>query len=172
MDPVLMFFQSFGMTKAIAKQHGLALSPTHNHRSKPINGNFVTLGLLGHPCGYLGILEAIAGDHQCIWINILEVWVVGDTSPMITVAKAHQLKSDDPRTTKRYLNHLQNHCKNNFLLIRIQDIKKIKGLEDLTLAIKHKLDVLDDIQIQGMLWAECQCCKLHTWPYSWMPKIT
>jgi len=76
------------------------LPPTHNRGSKPIDGIFITPGLLGHPCGYLGGLEAIAGDHQCLWIDIPEAWVFGDTSPMGSPAKARQLKSDDPRTTQ------------------------------------------------------------------------
>jgi len=82
---------------------------------------------------------------------------------MITGAKAHQLKSNDPRTTKCYLNYLQKHCENNNLFTKIKDMaNKIKGPEDVTLAIQYKLDKLDDLCIQGMLQAECQCRKLHT----------
>jgi len=77
----------------------------HKHRPKPIDGIFVTPGLLGHPCGYVGGLDAIASDHQCFWLDISESWVFSDTSPLIMTTKAWCLKSDKPQTTMPYLKH-------------------------------------------------------------------
>jgi len=116
------FFQSIGMSKAIVDKHGLDLPLTHNRGSKPIDGIFVTPGLLGHPCWYLSGLETIASNHQCLWIDLPEAWVFGDTVPTGSPAKAWQLKSDDPWTTQRYLKHLQKHCKDHKLFTKIQKI--------------------------------------------------
>jgi len=50
----------------------------------------------------------------------------------------------------------KKHCKNNNLFQKIKDMaNKIKGLEDITLAMQYKLDKLDNLHIQCMLWAEC-----------------
>jgi len=45
------FFQSVGLSEAIAQWHGPTLPPTHNRGSKPIDAIFVMPGLLGHPVG-------------------------------------------------------------------------------------------------------------------------
>jgi len=64
------------------------------------------------------------------------------------------------------------HCKDHNLFNEIGNIaEKIQGPEDLTLANRHKLDVLDTIRVQHMLRAEQQCQILHTRPYSWTPAI-
>jgi len=91
---------------------------------------------------------------------------------MGSLAKASQLKSDDPHTTQWYLKHLQKHCKDHNLFTKIQNIaNKIQGPDELTPATQYKLNVLDSIRVQGMLWAERQCHKLHTHPYGWTPAI-
>jgi len=91
---------------------------------------------------------------------------------MVTPVKAHRLKSDNPCTTQWYLKHLQKHCKDHHLFNKIQNIAgKIQGPEDLTPANRHKLNVLYNIRVQGMIRAEWQCQKLHTRPYGWTPAI-
>jgi len=32
----------------------------------------MTPGLLGHRCGYLGGLDGVTGDHQALWLDLLE----------------------------------------------------------------------------------------------------
>jgi len=100
----------------------------------------------------------------CLWINISKSWEIGDSSPPITTAKAHHLKSDSPQTTKQYLGLFQNHCKTHNLLHK-RHLQKINRPEDLTPAICYDLDALDNIWLQGMLKAKWQYRKLHTRPY-------
>jgi len=60
------FFGEFGMVEAITNQHGLEAPPTHQLGSQAINGLFITPGLLGRRCGYLGDwmeLPAITGCY-------------------------------------------------------------------------------------------------------------
>jgi len=61
-----------------------------------------------------------------------------------------------PTHNKKYLNYLQKHCKNSNLFQKIKDMaNKIKRPEDITPAIQYKINKLDNLCIQGMMWAEC-----------------
>jgi len=77
------YFNTIGMTEAILHRHGQDAPPTHQCRSKAIDGIFVTNGLLGHPSGYLSGLAGISGNHRCLWIDLPEQWLFGGQMPVI-----------------------------------------------------------------------------------------
>jgi len=84
----------------------------HQCSSQAIDGLFVTPGLLGHCCGYLGGLGGVTRDHQGLWIDHPKQGLFGGSMLPIVWAGAHQLKSDDPHTCTQYLEHLKNSLMN------------------------------------------------------------
>jgi len=160
------------MTEAILNWHGQDAPPTYQCGSKAIDSIFVTNGLLGHPSGYLSGLADVSGDHHCLWIDLPEQWFFGGNMPVIVWPGAWQLKSDDPRTCKCYLKNLEAFFTEHLLLQKIQQIKSDLLTQQLQPHQDAKLKCLDDLWIQGMLQAECQCWKLHTQPYGWTLELT
>jgi len=166
------YFNSVGMTEAILNWHGQDAPPTYQCGSKAIDSIFVTNGLLGHPSGYLSGLADVSSDHHCLWIDLPEQWFFGGNMPLIVWPGAWWLKSDDPRTCKCYLKNLDAFFTEHLLLQKIQQIKSNLLTQQLQPHQEAELKCLDDLWIQGMLQAECQCWKLHTQPYSWTLELT
>jgi len=82
--------------------------------------------------------------------------------PVIVRPGAHQLKSDDPRIRKKYLDNLEKFFTSHHLLEKIQQIESKVTSFPLSQAQVIELERLDDLRIQGMIQAERQCRKLHT----------
>jgi len=74
------------MSELIITKHGPVAPPTHNQGSVPIDGLFATRALHNTQCGYLSRLEAI-GDHQCLWIDLLEHQTFGTQMPSVVKSK-------------------------------------------------------------------------------------
>jgi len=169
---ITKYFHSLGMTEAILHRHGQDAPPMHQCGSQAIDGIFVTNGLLGHPSGYLSGLAGISGDHCCLWIDLPEQWLFGGNMPVIVRPGARRLKSDDPRTRKRYLDNLEAFFTGHKLLEKTQQVDHDSNSLPLPQNLATELERLDDLRIQGMIQAECQCRKLHTRPYGWTPDLT
>jgi len=54
---ITTYFGKIGMMEAILYCHGPDAPLMHQYSSQAIDGIFITPGLLGHHCGYLGGLE-------------------------------------------------------------------------------------------------------------------
>ena len=172
-DPTITdFFGTLGMAEAILHRHGTDAPPTHQCGSQAIDGLFVTHGLLGHNCGYLGGMDGVTGDHRGLWIDLPELWLFGSAMPPIIRAGARRLKSDDPRTRNRYLEQLDKYFTEHLILQKAQAIETALLTQELQPYQEEELERLDDLRIQGMLQAERQCRKLHTRPYGWTPELT
>jgi len=94
---ITAFFNEVGMMEAILHRHSPDAPPMHQCRPQAIDGLFVTPGLVRHLCSYLGGLEGVTGNHQGLWMDLPEEWLLGGSMPAIVWAGARQLKSDDPR---------------------------------------------------------------------------
>jgi len=160
------------MSEAILHCHGTDAPLTHQCSSQAIDGMFVTQGLLGHNCGYHSRLDGITGDHHGLWIDLSEHWLFGSSMPPIMQAGAQRLKLDDPHTRNHYLEHLDKYFKEHLILQKAQAIETSLLTQDLQPHQEEELERLDNLYIQGMIQAECQCCKLHTWHYRWMLELT
>jgi len=144
---ITAFFGEFGMTEAITNQHGLDAPPTHQLGSQAIDGLFVTPGLLGRRCSYLGGLDGVTGDHRALWLDLPEQWLFGGSMPPIIRAGAHQLKSDEPRTRNLYLEHLIKFFEEHLLLSKAQQLEH--DLDSIKLQTQHEeeLEWLEDLRI-------------------------
>jgi len=171
-DEITAFFKEFGMADITLKKHRQDALATQNRGSYPIDGLFATRALQNHQCGYLSGLDAI-GDHRCLWIDIPEVQIFGSNLPPTMKPKARWLKMEDPCIVKKYVDYLETHIMQHDLLETTKQLaNQLTKASNLTKAIKAQLNNIDIFRIQGMLWAEQQCHKLHTQPYRWSPPIT
>jgi len=88
------------MAEIILGHHGQEAPPAHNWGTNPIDRIFVTLALHNAPCSYLSSMEAIDGDHCCLWIDLPELHIFGSSMPLNVIA--WQLKMEDPQIVKKY----------------------------------------------------------------------
>jgi len=142
------------MTEAITNQHGFVAPPTHQLGSQAIDRLFVTPGLLGHRCSYLGGLEGVTGNHWALWLDLPEQWLFGGSMPPIIRAGMSHLKSDNPRMCNAYLEHLVNFFKEHLILQKVQQIEQDLESHNLLTWHEEELEWLDDLRIQGMLQAK------------------
>jgi len=172
MEEIMAFFDKFGMANIMLMKHGQEAPATQNRGNYPIDRLFATRALQNHQCGYLSGLDAI-GDHRCLWIDIPEERLFSSNLPLLTKPKARRLKMEDPHTIKKYIEYLEMHIMWHNLLEKTKQLTtQLTEASNLTRAIETQLNSIDNFRIQGMLWAEKQCCKLHTRPYGWSPPIT
>ncbi len=85
---ITTFFGEIGMMETILNCHSQDAAPMHQCGSQAIDGLFVTPGLVGHLCSYLGGLEGVTGGHQGLWMNLPEEWLFGSSMPNIIRAGA------------------------------------------------------------------------------------
>jgi len=91
--------------------------------------------------------------------------------PPIVRAGARQLKSNDPRTRNRYLEHLI-FFEEHLILQKAQQLEHALESQNLLTQHEEELEWLKDLCIQGMIQAEQKCWKLHTQPYGWTLELT
>jgi len=77
-------------------------------------------------------------------------------------AGARRLKSDDLCMHQQYLENLEQFFAEHLLLQKVQHIENDLLTQTLQPHHKAKLEQLNNLWIQGMLQAECQCHKLNT----------
>ena len=92
--------ENLGLVESTTSQHGLnGPPPYYNRGSALIDGLFVSWMLRGLTCGYDGFIW----DHWLLCIEIpLMIAFSHEVHPIIK-AKAQQLKCEDPRVVKWYL---------------------------------------------------------------------
>jgi len=169
---ITTFYDKFGMTEILINKHGNDTPPTQNWGSYLIDRLFTTRAILNSQCSYLRGLDAIS-NHRCLWIDIQEACIFRTTMPVAQAPKVRQLKTEDLRIVKKYLEYLEKHIMTHDLLNKTKLISDLlHDQHDLTEAISTQLDAIDTLWIQGMLHTEHQCHKLHTRPYGWTPLIT
>jgi endonuclease/exonuclease/phosphatase family metal-dependent hydrolase len=93
------FLRQLGLTEIITHRHGSDAPRTCNRGSTPIDGIFVTAGLLHSTCGYL----AVANDHRRLWIDLDIQQVFGAEAEISPRFKPKRLNNSDRRTRDKYL---------------------------------------------------------------------
>ena len=68
----------------------------------PIDGIFISDGILIEAGGYFAFGTAILSNRQALWIDINVRQVLGDVTPPIFHANARRLQCRDPRIVQKY----------------------------------------------------------------------
>ena len=161
-----------GLMEAITSKHGNDGPPTRNPGSVPIDGIYVTPGLMeGARCGYLAFGNApYKCDHRATWLEININHVFGNS---LTPAKyfARRLKCGDPRVVKKYADNFANSIKQHGLLprARANQLKAMSG--EFTAEDQKEWEAIDKIRIPAMKAALKKCRKLKMGGVPWSPKI-
>jgi hypothetical protein len=154
-----------GLTEAITNAHGDGAPATYKRGSKPIDGIYVTPGLLGYKCGY----DKFVWDHRLLWIDIPWAAAFGSTRPVNNKRKERRLVMEDPRIVARYLDAYAKYIEENGLLERAEALMESSSYPP-TRATKAEYDDIDKLRLMGMVTADRACRKVKMGAHQWSPK--
>jgi hypothetical protein len=136
----------------------------------PIDGIWVSHGLLASHCGHLEFHEALYSDHCALWLDIPLRTALGGTDLNHQCPSARRLKLQDPRLTERYLSAYSNAVTAANLLQRANDLlSQVAG--PLSPAQIAALEAIDRERTSTMLAAEHQCRKIRAGNIPWTPNF-
>ena len=157
----------FGLEEAITGTHPGRAPATYQRGSVPIDGIYVSPGLMPLKAGYLPF-GAVPGDHRGIWVDLDRRDVYGYDMSEVPLARARRLQLRDPRTIRRYCEILHKYLKKRNAYSRAADLRRsINGpLNEAQIALYEELDSIREL---GMKLAERKCRKLKMGGRKWSP---
>jgi exonuclease III len=168
-NEVVTWMQTLGLTDAVQIRHPTSKPPITCKRSTvgPIDAIFVPQHFKCWRGGYLAF-DYLEGDHRGIWCDIPTEYILGYCMHHPTHSQARRLKTDDPRITRRYNNHLDKLLKENNIYNKMEHLHSSCKLGFLpTDAIVF--EDLDTLITNAMMITERKCRKLKTGTIPWSP---
>ena len=142
----------FGLEEAITGIHDGKAPATFQRGKHPIDGIFVSPGLIPKRAGYLPF-GMIPGDHRGIWMDVERTAVYGYDMSDIPIAAARRLKLNDPTTVRRYQTILHRFFQQRSLYYRIKLLRQsVTG--PLTELQAAEYEDIDRKREEGMKMAE------------------
>jgi Reverse transcriptase (RNA-dependent DNA polymerase) len=162
--------RQLGLTEVITHRHGKEGPSTCSRGSTPIDGIFVTAGLLDSKCGYL----SVSNDHRRLWIDLDSERIFGteaDTAPRF---KPKRLQNNDRRTRDKYLQDLSRLlCAESEFAVRLDTLfRGVVPGQRLTSEQTREFDYLLQYHDEASKQAERHCRKLCTGRQAWTPQYT
>lgn len=169
----------YGEVKRWMKGNGLIdiIQQRHNHdhppptcvRSKedPIDAIFTSEHFKCWRGGFLAF-DYLEGDHRGLWCDIPIEYILGYNMPYPTHPHARRLKTQDPRTRKRYLSILHESLKDNDVYQQMKDLYNATDKGWLPTDILQFED-LDHNITNAMYDAERRCRTLKMGAIPWSP---
>jgi hypothetical protein len=162
--------RQLGLTEIITHRHGLEAPGTCSRGSTPIDGIFVSAGLLDSDCGYL----PVAHDHRRLWIDINIEQIFGAEADISPRFKPQRLNNSDRRSRDKYIKDLaQLLCDESDFAQRLDSL--YSGITPgVPLTDQQTAEFEDLIQIHdnAAKKAEKLCRKLRTGRQQWTPQYT
>jgi hypothetical protein len=158
------------LTEIITHKHGNNDPNTHKFGSKPIDGLFVSDGILDSKCGYLPFVF----DHRLLWMDLDLDTTFGYEPDISPRYKPRRLKYDDRRTRERYLTKLSDLlCKESDFADRLETfVSSTQQDVPLTTAQLRYYDSLLREHQAAAQQAEHHCRHLFTGRQAWTPEFT
>jgi hypothetical protein len=154
------YLRKLGLTEVITHRHGPTAPRTCNRGSTPIDGIFVTAGLLDSKCGYL----SVAHDHRRLWLDLDIDQIFGAEADIAPRFKPKRLQNSDRRSRDKYLQDLSKLlCQESDFAQRLDVLfRDIQPGKPLTAVQTTEFDYLLEYHNKAAKQAEKCCRKLHT----------
>jgi hypothetical protein len=162
--------QHLGLREIFLASHDGIPPPTYNRGVDAIDAIYVSPALVGCRCGYMAFGAAIPSDHRALWVDIPFQLAFGHHLPPVVFPNARRLKCQDPRIVKRYLQLLEEFVQRHRLPERAFALQE-QCSYPLSPLHAAEWEAIDSLRVQGMLYAERRCRKLHMGGVSWSPDV-
>jgi hypothetical protein len=152
-----------GLVEIISHRHDSDDNPmpnTYIDGSRPIDGIWVSAGLVNSRCGYLHFDDGPPGaDHCVLWIELSVDDVFGNYIEHWK-PKARRLKTEDPRIVKAYNDRFHEFCVQRGLYHWAENLQFRADTFGLSPTLMYEYKMLDSMCREGMAYAERKCRKL------------
>jgi hypothetical protein len=167
-EEVTRWMSSLGLKDMIVDRHKGEPPPTCKKSTEhPIDAIFGPDSFSCWRGGYLSF-DLLEGDHRAIWCDIPVEFLLGYNMQHPAHAKARRLKTNDPRTRKKYTRTLHRILNKENIYDKLQILYKSMQQNILPTDLLH-FEELDTIITGAMQEAEQNCRKLRTGIVPWSP---
>jgi hypothetical protein len=153
-----------GMRELITSRHGNQGPPTFHLGSVPIDGLYVTEGLMGCKCGYVDTKE----EHCAVWLQFREEEILG-TKPSAASIHTRRLKMQDPCTVQKFWDGYIKRADAVGYEDKVEDLYKSMKTA-WTPSLVQEWNALDRERVKAMLNAEKKCRKIRIGQTQWTPE--
>ena len=167
-------FRDQGLREAILSRHHGPYPATHqsNSGNVPIDGIFVTPGVVVRAGGYYEFHKHFSSDHRGLWIDI-DLWATLRRRQSTQYFRPRRLTASDPRVVKRYVKASEQgylHYDIPRRLAKLSIDATVQG-GNLTPRQQSEFDLVHVQAYQVRQKAERQCRKLKMGRVPWSPKL-
>ena len=167
-------FRDSGLREAILSRHHGPYPATQqtNKTDTPIDGLFVTSGVVIRAGGYQEFHKYFSSDHRGIWIDI-DLWSTLRRHQQTPYFQPRRLSTNDPRTTRRYIKAAENGYLRYDIPRRLAAIDEDVRIQGgfLTLAQQTDFNLIHFQAYQVQRKAEKNCRKLRMGSVPWSPLL-
>lgn len=163
------WMSNFGLVDIIHSRHHQDDPPITCSCSSngPIDGIFVSQSLRCSRGGYLSF-DYMEVDHRGLWCDIPIELLLGHNMPNPVYPNARRLKTNDPRTQKKYIKELHKRLMEHNVYHRFDQLEK-DMIQTIFPTDILKFEELDEIITKSMEHAERHCRKLKMGMIKWSP---
>ena len=161
-----------GMVEAILRRNGDDAPATTQQRESPIpiDGIFVSPGVVVEQGGYLGFSENIQSDHRCLWIDIDLKRTLGGYEPTKSVRSPRRLAMMDGKSISNYIQIAEQE----YLRRKIPEslaslVQSIGDNSNLSPRQQKVFDGIHNQMYEARRIAEKRCRKIRSGGVPWSP---
>lgn len=161
-----------GMVEAIMRKNGDDAPATYQRRKTqvPIDGIFVSPGVVVEQAGYLGFLENIHSDHRCLWIDINLKSTLGGYEPVKAAFSPRRLVLMDGKSVKNYLEIAESeYLRRNIPHSLAKLVQEIGDENTLSERQQKRFNGIHAQMYAARPLAEKKCQKLRSGGVPWSP---
>ena len=161
---ITQFLEDTGLQEPILDKYGRERAPhTYIDGSDPIDGIFTSHEIEIVEGGYTSFEDGVQGlrpDHRCLWIDIREVDVFGQTMPGRMKFQGRRVKSKDPRTRAKFNKEYKKFIVQHKLAKNIYEMENAISYPASPAQIQE-CNKIAALRQKGIMYADRRCRKLR-----------
>ena len=171
---IRQLFRDHGLREAILSRHHGPYPATQqcNSGNVPIDGIFVTPGVVVQAGGYFEFHKYFSSDHRGLWIDI-DLWATLRRRKPVQYFRPRRLTTTDPRVVKRYVRSAEQGYLQYDIPRRLAKLSQAVSSQGgvLTPRQQSEFDLVHSQAYQVRRKAEQRCRKLKMGRVPWSPKL-
>ena len=159
-DKIRDKFSEYGLVNGLSSRHkNCALPNSRAGGSKPIDGIFIPHEIKIERSGYTPIGKGIPSDHRCVWMDIKEESLFGNSIILPRGTRPRRLVMKNRESVKKYTARLEEFCEYHKLEGKIWELRN-RVSSPMQPQDELEYERLDKLRMDGIKNAEKHCRKL------------
>ncbi len=168
------FFSNLNLREGIHQHHPTLIPPnTFQGGSNPIDGIFISDGIILTKAGYSATDWGTQTDHRLLWIEIDTTNLFHHSDIPSWKPQARRLTLVDPRVINRFIEHRVTLTQNYNTLQSLQQIQTRLANNSITVDLASiQLNQLDHARTEHILQSDKLCRKIKIGSIPWTPDLS